>query len=218
METRVARILKLGNTFFVFINRGVFLVPQSEYERIRQRDNGYVCLKRKNFSEETDRDTERVICIVCHEEAALEDFVAPLCRQMHFVLCRECIEYLKKRTNKKEVVCPYCKEKKSDKVYQEEIIGILFSLIPHQTLLFLELRPDMEAETVTRLPRETRVILSNVYVSDALFFQLLGRTAVEITNRVFLFRHYNSLDCCLEELDAGTDKPLSISVSTLARR
>ncbi|OIR55624.1 MAG: uncharacterized protein A8A55_3630, partial [Amphiamblys sp. WSBS2006] len=126
------------------------LVPQSEYKQIRQGEDGYVCLKSKYLPETTECDTERVICIVCHEEAELEDFVSPLCRQIHFVLCRACMEYLKKRTDKREVSCPCYKEKKSDKAYQEEILTALFSLMSRQTLLFLELRPDTEVKTATK--------------------------------------------------------------------
>ncbi|OIR55647.1 MAG: uncharacterized protein A8A55_3607, partial [Amphiamblys sp. WSBS2006] len=128
MKTGTLQTLKHNKMLFVLMGRGVFLFPESEYSQINQEE-GYVCLKRKYLSEVTDRDVERIICIVCHEEAALEDFVSPMCRQMHFVICRECMEYLKKRTDKREVACPYCKENKSDKAYQEEILGVLFSLM-----------------------------------------------------------------------------------------
>ncbi|OIR56003.1 MAG: uncharacterized protein A8A55_3251, partial [Amphiamblys sp. WSBS2006] len=170
---------------------------------------GYVCLKKKHLSEIKNKDTGRVICIVCHEEAKPEDFVSPLCRQMHFVLCRECIEYLKKRTNKKEVFCPYCKEKKSDKAYQEEILGAVLSLMSQHTTS-LELRTDTEVETVTRLTRETNVILSNTTISDALFFRLMARAVVEIRNRISLVGHDDTLDWCIGELDWRTKKQARI--------
>ncbi|OIR55905.1 MAG: uncharacterized protein A8A55_3349, partial [Amphiamblys sp. WSBS2006] len=182
MRPGTTQTLKHGNVFFVFTGRHVFLFPESEYSQINQEE-GYVCLKRKYLSKVTDRDVERIICIVCHEEAAPEDFVSPLCRQMHFVLCKACIEYLKKRTDKREVACPYCKEKKSDKAYQEEIRAVLFSTMSQQTLSSLELRPDIEVETVMRLTLESKVVLSNVAVSDSLFFKLMGRTSVTIRNK-----------------------------------
>ncbi|OIR56762.1 MAG: uncharacterized protein A8A55_2487 [Amphiamblys sp. WSBS2006] len=109
------------------------------------------------------------------------------------------MEYLKGRKDKREVVCPYCREKKSDKAYQKEILGILFSRIPHQTLHSLELRPDTEVKTVTKLTRETKVVLSNITISDNLFFKLMARTSVEITNVISLVGHDNSLGRCLGE-------------------
>ncbi|OIR57013.1 MAG: uncharacterized protein A8A55_2233 [Amphiamblys sp. WSBS2006] len=204
MATEATKTLKLGNTLFVFTDRGIFLIPEGEYSHFQQDKEGYTCLKRKHLSEVTDRDVGRLICIVCHGEAELEDFVSPLCRQMHFVLCKECVEYLKGRTDKREIFCPYCKEKRGDKAYQEEILGILFSFMPHQTLQYLELRPDTEVKAATRLTRETKVVLSNIAVSYALFFGLMSKTTVTIRNRISLFDHDNSLDCCLEELDART--------------
>ncbi|OIR56829.1 MAG: uncharacterized protein A8A55_2420 [Amphiamblys sp. WSBS2006] len=196
MEPGTTKTLKHKKMFFVFARKGTFLFPEREYNLINQEE-GYVCLKRKHLPEETDRGAERLICIVCHVETQLEDFVSPLCRQMHFVLCRECMEYLKGRTDKREVFCPYCKEKKNDKAYQEEIRAVLFSLMPRQTLPRLELRPDTEVKTVTRLAQETRVVLSNITVSDTLFFCLMSRTAVEIKNAISLFDHDITLDWCL---------------------
>ncbi|OIR58932.1 MAG: uncharacterized protein A8A55_0277 [Amphiamblys sp. WSBS2006] len=153
METGTIQTLKHNEMFFVFTHQSIFLVPESEYNQIAKKEEGHVCLKRKYLSEVTDRDVERIICIVCHGEAAPEDPVSPLCRQMHFVLCRKCMEYLKERTDKREVVCPYCKEKKSDKAYQEEILAVVLSLMPHQTLHSLEIGPDMEVKTVETCAR-----------------------------------------------------------------
>ncbi|OIR55864.1 MAG: uncharacterized protein A8A55_3391 [Amphiamblys sp. WSBS2006] len=201
MEPEATRTLKLGKTLFVFTHQSLFLIPESEYKHFQQDKEGYTCLKRKYLSEVADRDTGRLICIVCHGEAALEDFVSPLCRQLHFVLCRACIEYLEKLTDRREVLCPYCKEKKSDKAYQEEIISVLVSLMSRQTLLFLELRPDTEVETVTRLTRETKVVLSNVAVSDVLFLGLISKTTVEIRDRISLIGHDDTLYRCIGRFD-----------------
>ncbi|OIR57755.1 MAG: uncharacterized protein A8A55_1477 [Amphiamblys sp. WSBS2006] len=201
---------KHKDLFFVFADKTLFLFPESEYSQIQKPEEGYVCLKRKYLPDVTDRDVERIICIVCHEEATLEDFVSPMCREMHFVLCRECVEYLRGRTDKREVVCPYCREKKSDKAYQEEILGILFSLMSQQTLLSLELRPDMEVETVTRLTQETKVVLSNIAISDALFFKLLSKTVVEVRNKISLVGHDDSLGRCIGESDWRTSEPINI--------
>ncbi|OIR55698.1 MAG: uncharacterized protein A8A55_3555, partial [Amphiamblys sp. WSBS2006] len=88
---------------------------------------------------------------------------------------------------------------------------VLF-LIPHQTLPRLEIRPDTEVETIKRLPRGEKVFLSNVCVSDALFFKLLSKTTVEITNRISLFRHVNSLDCCVGEFGARTGKQTKVFI------
>ncbi|OIR56611.1 MAG: uncharacterized protein A8A55_2641 [Amphiamblys sp. WSBS2006] len=214
MEPETAKTLKIGSTFFLFTEKDVFLVPESEYKPFQQKKEEYVSLKRKHLPDVTDRDVERIVCIVCHEETALEDFITPLCRRMCFVLCRECMDRLKKTKNKKEVVCPYCKEKKSDRVYQEEMIGIMFSLMSPQTLPRLELRPDMKVKTVTRLTRETRVALSDVCVSDALFFRLLARTVLEVTNTVSLFPHDNSLDCCAGEVDARTGRRTKVFIGS----
>ncbi|OIR56017.1 MAG: uncharacterized protein A8A55_3232 [Amphiamblys sp. WSBS2006] len=135
-----------------------------------------------------------------------------MCREMHFVLCRECLEYLKRRTDKREVVCPYCKEKKSDKAYQKEILGVLFSLMSHKTLHSLELRPDTEVKTVTRLARETKVVLSNITIAASLFFELLAKTAVEVQNRVSLAENDDSLGWCIGELGWETGGRTKISV------
>ncbi|OIR55880.1 MAG: uncharacterized protein A8A55_3375, partial [Amphiamblys sp. WSBS2006] len=94
--------LKHNEMFFVFTDKSIFLVPEDEYNQIVKKEEGHVCLKRKYLSEMTDRDVERVICIVCHGEAAPEDLVVPLCREMHFVICEECVEDLQERTNKRK--------------------------------------------------------------------------------------------------------------------
>ncbi|OIR56524.1 MAG: uncharacterized protein A8A55_2729 [Amphiamblys sp. WSBS2006] len=222
MQPGMKTILRHKKIFFVFTQKGSFLFPEREYNQIRQNKNGYVCLKRKYLPEIANRDTERVICIICHGEAAPEDLVSPLCRQMHFVICKECVEDLQERTDeedeadetdKREVVCPYCKEKKGDKAYQEEILDALFSLMSRQTLLFLELRPDTEVETVTRLTRETKVVLSNITVTDVLFFKLLSRAVVEIKNRIYLIGHNNTIDWCIGEPCWRTDGQICIHTS-----
>ncbi|OIR57014.1 MAG: uncharacterized protein A8A55_2232, partial [Amphiamblys sp. WSBS2006] len=105
MAPEATRTLKHKKMFFVFTTKGIFLVPEDEYKRIRQNEDGYVCVERKYLSEVTTRDTERVICIACHGEAAPEDLVSPLCRQMHFVICEECVEDLQERTNKRKAFC-----------------------------------------------------------------------------------------------------------------
>ncbi|OIR57753.1 MAG: uncharacterized protein A8A55_1473 [Amphiamblys sp. WSBS2006] len=202
--------LKHKSLFFVFTDKNLFLVPEREYNSFQKDKEGCTCLKRKHLSEVTDRDAERVICIVCHGEAAPEDFVSPLCRQMHFVLCRECIDYLKKRTDRREVVCPYCKERESDKAYQEEILDAVLSLMPHQTLKRLELRPNIEVKTATKLTRETKVVLSNVAVSDSLFFRLMARTTVKIKKRISLFGRDSSLGWCIGEFGWRANEPINI--------
>ncbi|OIR56117.1 MAG: uncharacterized protein A8A55_3137, partial [Amphiamblys sp. WSBS2006] len=213
MEPETTQTLKIGSIFFIFTHQCLFLVPEHEYERIQQTEEGYVCLERKYLPETATRDTERVTCIVCHGEAAPEDFVFPLCREMHFVVCEECMEGIQERTDERKVFCPYCKEKRSDnKTFQEEILGVILSLMPHQTLPSLEIRPGMEVKTIMRLPRGNKVSLSNFFVSDAFFSKLLSKTAVEITNGVSLFAHANSLDCCLGEFDARTRKQASIRI------
>ncbi|OIR56884.1 MAG: uncharacterized protein A8A55_2363 [Amphiamblys sp. WSBS2006] len=210
MGTGTTQTLKLGNAFLIFTERDFFLVPGREYKRMQQNEEEYVCLERKYLPVVANRDTERVICIVCHEEAAPEDLVSPLCRQMHFVLCRVCVEYLEKGTNKREVFCPFCKDKKRDRIYQKEIRAVLFSLMSRKTFLYLNMKPDMEVETVTRLTRETKVVLSNIAISDVLFFRLLSKTAVEIKNRIYLVCHENSLGRCIGELGWRTKERINI--------
>ncbi|OIR56569.1 MAG: uncharacterized protein A8A55_2683, partial [Amphiamblys sp. WSBS2006] len=226
METGTVQILKHKNILFVFRDINVFLLPERKYKHIRHNEDGYACLERKYLPKTANRDTEGVICIVCHGEAAPEDLVFPLCRQMHFVICEKCIKYMHGRTyktdeiyevgrtNKKdeiEVFCPYCKEGQQDsKTFQEEILDAIFSLIPHQTLPSLELRPDMEVETVAEITRETRVVLDNIAVTDVLFFELLAKTAVEIRNTVSLVGHDDTLDWRIGELDWRTKEPIII--------
>ncbi|OIR55922.1 MAG: uncharacterized protein A8A55_3332, partial [Amphiamblys sp. WSBS2006] len=127
METGTIQTLKIGSIFFIFTHQCLFLVPEHEYERIRQTEEGYVCLERKYLPEIASRDTERVICIVCHGEAAPEDFVFPLCREMHFVVCEECMEGIQERTDERKVFCPYCKEEQGGKAFREEILDAVLS-------------------------------------------------------------------------------------------
>ncbi|OIR55993.1 MAG: uncharacterized protein A8A55_3260, partial [Amphiamblys sp. WSBS2006] len=161
--------------------------------------------------------------IVCHGEAAPEDLVSPLCREMHFVICEECVEDLQERTNKgygtdeeiygtgaREVFCPYCKEKQDDKTFQEEILGSVLSLMSPQTLPGLEITPDMAVETATRLTREAKVVLSNIAVTDTLFFKLMSRAVVEIRNKISIVRYDDALDWCIGELDWRTYEPIII--------
>ncbi|OIR55620.1 MAG: uncharacterized protein A8A55_3634, partial [Amphiamblys sp. WSBS2006] len=123
-----------------------------------------------------------------------EDFVSPLCRDVHYVVCKECME-----NDGREVFCPLCKKKESDnKAFQKELPDSILSRMPHQTLPSLELRPDMEVETAVRLTRETKVVLDNVAVSDSLFFRLIDMTSVTIRNKISLFGNRNSLGRCIE--------------------
>ncbi|OIR57976.1 MAG: uncharacterized protein A8A55_1240 [Amphiamblys sp. WSBS2006] len=190
METG-AMTAKIGKTFFVFTDKDLFLVSESEYKEIRQNEEGRVFLKGKYLLDRETSDVAIVICIVCHGEAAPEDLISPLCRQMHFVLCRECIEYLKKRTGKIEVVCPYCSENKGDEMCQEEILGAVVSLMSRKTFLYLDMKPELEVEAVMRLTRETKVVLSNVWVYDALFFRLMSRTTVVVRDKITILRKDN---------------------------
>ncbi|OIR55784.1 MAG: uncharacterized protein A8A55_3469, partial [Amphiamblys sp. WSBS2006] len=116
------------------------------------------------------------------------------------------------RTDERKVFCPYCKEEQGGKAFREEILDAVLSRMPHQTLPSLEIRPNMSVETVMRLPRENKVSLNNLCLSDAFFSKLLSKTAVEIANGVSLFAHANSLDCCLGEFDARTRKQASIRI------
>ncbi|OIR56822.1 MAG: uncharacterized protein A8A55_2425 [Amphiamblys sp. WSBS2006] len=204
METGMTEPLKLGNTFFVFTEKGLFLAPEREYNRIHQlRVKEYTFLKSKYLPEIANRDTERVACIVCQREPSPEESVSPLCRGVHYVICKKCI-----KRDKTAVDCPHCKEKEDDnKAFQKEILDAMFYFMPHQTLPSLELRPDIEVETVTRLPRETKVILNNVSLSDVLFFKLLSRTVVEITNSISLFRHNSR---CLGVFDLTPNRQIRI--------
>ncbi|OIR56014.1 MAG: uncharacterized protein A8A55_3242 [Amphiamblys sp. WSBS2006] len=213
METRVKTILRHKKIFFLFTEKSIFLFPETEYKQLRQREDGYPCLKRKYLSEVTARDTERVICIACHGEAAPEDLVSPLCRQMHFFLCRKCIDYLQKRKNKRNIFCPYCKGEQGGKAFQEEILGAVLSLMSPQTLPGLEITPDMEVETVTKLTRETKVVLDNIAVTDVLFLELMSKAAVEIRNTVSLVGDDNTFDWRTKEriqfcFDGYTDEEM----------
>ncbi|OIR55598.1 MAG: uncharacterized protein A8A55_3656, partial [Amphiamblys sp. WSBS2006] len=73
--------LMLENTFFVFTEKKIFVVPRAEYESF-QTEDGLLSVKRSSLLAETDSD-KRVICILCHEETKPEDLVSPLCRAMH---------------------------------------------------------------------------------------------------------------------------------------
>ncbi|OIR56615.1 MAG: uncharacterized protein A8A55_2637 [Amphiamblys sp. WSBS2006] len=203
-------IRSLENVFFVFTDKNLFLIPEREYKHFQKTGDFFIYTKKKHIPEVTGRDTGKVICIICREETEPEDFVSPLCQQMHFVLCEVCFEYLKGRADKREVVCPYCKENQSDKVYQEGILGVLFSLAPE--VKSIAIKPDMEVETAMRLTRETKSVLDNSCVSDTLFFGLMSRTTVEIRDRISLFRNKTSRMCCLWEPDQGDDKRVNICI------
>ncbi|OIR56828.1 MAG: uncharacterized protein A8A55_2422, partial [Amphiamblys sp. WSBS2006] len=210
METGMAETLKLGNTFFMFTDRNLFLVPEREYKLIRQlREKEHTFLERRCIPGMTDCGGRVITCIVCIEEPSPEDTISPLCRDVHYVICKKCME----KESKTAVECPFCQEKKSDnKAFQEEILDAVLSRMPHQTLPSLEIGPNMSVETLMRLPRENKVSLNNLCLSDAFFFKLLSKTVLEVTNSITLFAHDNSLDCCLEEIDARTNKPTSIHI------
>ncbi|OIR56269.1 MAG: uncharacterized protein A8A55_2985, partial [Amphiamblys sp. WSBS2006] len=171
----------------------------------------YAFLKKKNIPGIIDCGDRVITCIACIEEPSPEDIVSPLCRDVHYVICKECMERLQEKET--AVECLFCKKKKSDnKAFQEEILGGFLSLMPHQTLHSLELRPDMEVENAMRLPRETKVILNSVSLSGALFFKLMTSTAVEIKNKITIFGQDNSLDRCCGVLDVRTNEQTKIFV------
>ncbi|OIR55668.1 MAG: uncharacterized protein A8A55_3586, partial [Amphiamblys sp. WSBS2006] len=74
----------------------------------------------------------------------------------------------------------------------------------------LEITPETKVETVARLTRETKVVLSNVAVIDALFFKLMARTSVTIRNKISVVGHDNSLDRYIGKLGWGKDRPTKI--------
>ncbi|OIR56708.1 MAG: uncharacterized protein A8A55_2543, partial [Amphiamblys sp. WSBS2006] len=53
---------------------------------------------------------------------------------------------------------------------------------------------------------ESKVVLSNVAVSDSLFFKLMGRTSVTIRNKISLFGHNRYLSWCIGELARTTER------------
>ncbi|OIR56507.1 MAG: uncharacterized protein A8A55_2746, partial [Amphiamblys sp. WSBS2006] len=190
-----ATTLMLENTFFVFTENKGFIVPRAEYESI-QPEGGFLSVKRSSLSAEAGCDNERVLCILCHEETKPEDMVSPLCRAMHFVICRECVQDIKERKNRVVVECPFCREKTSKKEYHSEIMETVFSLRAQQTLLGLEVRPDMEIESVAELTLNSKVVLCNISISDRLFLLLISRTKMDIRGRISLFGHSNTSICC----------------------
>ncbi|OIR56279.1 MAG: uncharacterized protein A8A55_2975 [Amphiamblys sp. WSBS2006] len=151
MDLQTATTLMLENTVFVFNEKNIFVIPRIEYEGFQTR-NGFLSVKRKYLSGEAGCSDERIICIICHEETKLEDLVSPLCRKMHFVVCKECVQDIEERKNRAVVECPFCREKTSKKAYHAEIIETMFSFQVQQALC-LEIRPDMEIEIVSELTR-----------------------------------------------------------------
>ncbi|OIR55618.1 MAG: uncharacterized protein A8A55_3636, partial [Amphiamblys sp. WSBS2006] len=117
------------------------------------------------------------------------------------------------RANKIDITCSHCKEKLNDEEHQRGVLGSVFSPTSQQaTPLRLAIKPDMAIKAVTRLTRETKVILKNICISDTLFLGLMSRTTVEIQNKIKLFPHNNSLDCCLERPSPGMDGEIRICV------
>ncbi|OIR58520.1 MAG: uncharacterized protein A8A55_0697 [Amphiamblys sp. WSBS2006] len=187
--------MMLENTFFVFTEKKIFVVPRAEYESF-QIEDGFLSVKRKPLSAEAGCSDERVICILCHEETKPEDLVSPLCRAMHFVICRECVQDIKERKPRVVVECPFCREKTNRKEYHSEIIEMFFSLRTQQTLLSLEMSPDMEIESVAELTLNSKVVLRNISISDSLFLLLMSRTKMDIRGGITLFEHRNTQMCC----------------------
>ncbi|OIR58942.1 MAG: uncharacterized protein A8A55_0279 [Amphiamblys sp. WSBS2006] len=218
MEFETMKTLKHKNIFFVITDKNFFLFPESENNQIQKPRKRTVCLKNKHIPAVTVCAAGRIVCTICHKAAAPEDFISPMYRQIRLVLCRACMENLKKRAERREAVYPHCKDKKSDKTYQKEILGFLFSLVSRQTFLYFDMKPDMEVETVTRFTRQTKVVLSNIAITDVLFLGLMSNTAVEIRNRISLVGHDESLNCCLEELDTRTREPDRICFDEYTRQ
>ncbi|OIR57383.1 MAG: uncharacterized protein A8A55_1857 [Amphiamblys sp. WSBS2006] len=203
--------LLLKNMFFVFTEKKIFVVPRAEYENIQSED-GFLSVKRSSLSAETDSD-ERVLCILCHEETKPEDMVSPLCRAMHFVICEGCVQDIKERKNRAVVECPFCREEASKKEYHAEIMEKLFSLRTQQTLLGLEVRPDMEVESVAELALNSKVIFRNISISDRLFLLLISRTRMDVRGGISLFEHRSTQMCCRTGLTNETNDQIDISTN-----
>ncbi|OIR55800.1 MAG: uncharacterized protein A8A55_3454, partial [Amphiamblys sp. WSBS2006] len=110
-----------------------------------------------------------------------------LCRAMHFVICRECVQYI--RENRAVVECPFCRTDATQRAYQEEMTEMLLPPLAQQTLSCLEVRPEMQMEGFSRIARETRVALRKCSISYEFFLFLVSRTRVEIDGTVSLFGH-----------------------------
>ncbi|OIR56142.1 MAG: uncharacterized protein A8A55_3112, partial [Amphiamblys sp. WSBS2006] len=127
MGTGMAETLKLGNTFFVFTDRNLFLAPEREYKRIQLREKKYVFLEKRNIPGMIDFGVRRITCIICQEEPSPGDIVSPMCRDVHYVLCRECA-----KEDETVMECPFCKENERDNnAFQQELIDVVFSRMPH---------------------------------------------------------------------------------------
>ncbi|OIR57478.1 MAG: uncharacterized protein A8A55_1759 [Amphiamblys sp. WSBS2006] len=221
MEKKTITALQHRNMFFVFIDKGLFVFPEREYRLFQQNERDFVFVKRKYLAKGEDSDGERVVCTACNEEAAPEDMVFPLCRKLHFVVCERCAQELlfdrglfKKGKDKTTMACPHCKDVLSYEQRKGETLRVLFSSMSQKTCLRFEISLETNIETVVRLVLETEVFLDNICVSDTLFFGLMARTDVKIRNKVSLFHHSNSLDCCFEQPGPRTDEQIDIRAST----
>ncbi|OIR58951.1 MAG: uncharacterized protein A8A55_0276 [Amphiamblys sp. WSBS2006] len=224
MKPETKTILKHKRMLFVFTDKNILVIPKRKYKRIRKSEKKHLQqdIKDTSTSEEiyasiyktlkfflypASCSRERITCIVCKNRATSEDFGHSICKMMLFFLCKTCVKGLKERTNRDAIECPHCQ---SDETYRDEIVGAVLSLMPHQTLPSLEITPETKVETVTRLTRETKVVLSNVAVTDALFFKLMARTSVTIRNKISVVDHDNSLDRCIGELDWRAKERINI--------
>ncbi|OIR57088.1 MAG: uncharacterized protein A8A55_2157 [Amphiamblys sp. WSBS2006] len=195
--------LMLENTFFVFTEKKIFVVSRAEYESIQIEDefeDEFLSVKRKYLSAEAGSDDERVLCILCHEETKPEDLVSPLCRAMHFVICKGCVQDIKERENREVVECPFCREETNKKEYHSEIIETVFSLRTQQTLLGLEVRPDMEVKSVAELALNSKVVLRNISISDKM----------DVRGGISLFEHRSTQMCCRVRLPNETNDRIDI--------
>ncbi|OIR57217.1 MAG: uncharacterized protein A8A55_2031, partial [Amphiamblys sp. WSBS2006] len=129
-------------------------------------------------------------------------FLFPLCQEAHHHACLECLDVAVK--DKQELICPICREEgdrfgmdEYKKAIGQSEEGLSALITQYQTPDSFSLIQDLPNETLL-LTEKTTVILSNIEISEKLFFVLLEKTRVAIGERFSITEHVESEECIRE--------------------
>ncbi|OIR57746.1 MAG: uncharacterized protein A8A55_1485 [Amphiamblys sp. WSBS2006] len=207
---------------FLFSQRQEMLevAKQRVFEDIRERD------LEKHEELETKRDLVGVMCMACEDESEDGVFLFPICEEAHHYACLECLDSVVENNNL--IVCPECREKgdtfwkdKYRKAIGENNEGWLRLRAPitqYQTPTIFSLTQNLPNETIF-LTDQTTVTLSNIEISEKLFFVLLEKTRVIVGGSFSITEHVENEDW-IREHDIAREAPLHLkrngAVSSLA--
>ncbi|OIR57316.1 MAG: uncharacterized protein A8A55_1923 [Amphiamblys sp. WSBS2006] len=165
---------------------------------------------------EIKRDFSGAACIDCLEK---KGFLFPLCKEAHYYNCLECLDEAVKDNNK--FACSRCKEE-GDRFWmgeyrkavgENEEGGLRLSALVTrlQTPDSFSLTHDLPNEAVL-LTDQTAVTLSNIAISEKLFFVLLEKTKITVTENLSITEHTDN-GVCIRENSMAINSPLRLTIT-----